>query len=382
MELRKTGICTMSTGFNYGSCLQAYALKRTLYRLGYIPEVYRLSGSIVPDRDARRAKIFIMRIRSFLHQKNIPAAVPVPGQRSEATLSLFHEFYANTLRPETVRWSELKRRAGLPWYKAFICGSDQIWNAYSSYIDPLFYLRFAPREKRIAYAPSFGSGDIPPWNRGIMKQWIHEIPHLSVREESGRKLIRKMIGKDAEVLCDPVFLLTKEEWISSLSLTPHPGRYCLAYFLNDMSETARKSAEAFAAQGYTIISLPYALEDPLLVCEDAGPAEFLRLLLGAEAVLSDSYHALLFSILFHIPVSVYRKPGASDEDQPMRLLNVLKKYGLEDCLDRHAEDFAPIDFEAADRIAEAERAKALAYLKRSLEEAEASSVKMWNSDNV
>jgi hypothetical protein len=99
-------------------------------------------------------------------------------------------------------------------------------------------------------------------------------------------------------------------------------------------------------------------------------------------VLSDSYHALLFSILFHKPVSVYRKPGASDGDQPMRLLHILKKYGLEECLDRHAEDFTPIDFEAADRIAEAERAKALAYLKRSLEEAEAASVKMRNSDNV
>ena len=382
MELKKVGICTMNTGFNYGTCLQAYALKRILYRLGYIPEVYRLSGSIVPDRDARREKIFIMRLRSFLHRKSIPADVPTPGQRSEVTLSLFHEFYVNTLRPETVRWGELKRRAGLPWYKAFICGSDQIWNAYASYIDPLFYLRFAPREKRIAYAPSFGSGDIPSWNRGLMKQWISGIPHLSVREESGQKLIRKMIGKDAEVLCDPVFLLTGEEWISSLSLTPHPGRYCLAYFLNDMSETARKRAEAFAARGYKIISLPYALEDPLLACEDAGPIEFLRLVLGAEEVLSDSYHALLFSILFHTPVTVYRKPGASNQDQPMRLLHILKKYGLEECLDRPAENSASIDFETADRTAEAEKAKALAYLKRSLEKAEADSAFIRNSDTV
>ena len=90
----------MSTGFNYGSALQAYALKRKLEQLGYTAEVYRLSGSMIPDRDARRGKIFIMRIRSFLHQRDQIIRPGTPLHRSKRTISLFHEFYVRTLRPD------------------------------------------------------------------------------------------------------------------------------------------------------------------------------------------------------------------------------------------------------------------------------------------
>ena len=363
---RHVGICTLSTGFNYGSCLQAYALKRTLEQLGYTAEVYRLSGSFIPDRDARRGKIFIMRVRSFLHQRDQAVPPGAPLNRSKRTISLFHEFYVHILRPETVSWKELRTRARLPHYAGFLCGSDQIWKANASYVDPLYYLRFAPENKRIAFAPSFGNESIPPWNEPIIKRWVRDIPYLSVREESGRQLIRELTGREAEVLFDPVFLLTKENWIKEFSLTPHPGKYCLAYFLNTMSDAAKEVAEQYSRNGYEMISLPYEQANENMTAEDAGPLEFLRLVYGAEAVLTDSFHALAFSILFHRQVYAYRKPGVSDLDQPMRLKNLLQVFGMEDCLDRNTINPLPADYERTDRIINAERQKSIEYLTSSL----------------
>ena len=360
------GICTMSTGFNYGSALQAYALKRKLEQLGYTAEVYRLSGSMIPDRDARRGKIFIMRVRSFLHQRDQIIRPGTPLHRSKRTISLFHEFYVRTLRPETVSWKELRKRARLPHYAGFFCGSDQIWNTKASYVDPLNYLRFAPRNKRIAFAPSLGNGSIPPWNEQIMRRWIREIPYLSVREESGRQLIRDLTGREAEVLLDPVFLLTKENWIEEFSLKSHSGKYCLAYFLNPLSDAAKAVAEQYTRNGYEMIFLPYEQANENMTAEDAGPLEFLRLVYGAEAILTDSFHALAFSILFHKPVYAYRKPGATDLDQPMRLMNLLQMLGMEECLDRSTMNPLPTDYETADRIINAERQKAVDYLLSSL----------------
>lgn len=46
-------------------------------------------------------------------------------------------------------------------YDKFVCGSDQVWCTTTTYVDPLMYLRFAPQEKRIAYAPSLGRDYIP-----------------------------------------------------------------------------------------------------------------------------------------------------------------------------------------------------------------------------
>ncbi len=370
MENRNIGIATISTGFNYGSCLQAFALKYTLEKCGYLPEIYRMKGSRIPDRDARPGKIFIMRMRAFFHQNKTRINPSGTLTRTEETKALFHDFYLHVLKVEEVSWKELKRRGRLSSYPGFLCGSDQIWNASALYVDPMFYLRFAPEYKRIAIAPSFGASEIPSYNRRIMSSWIRKIPHLSVREESGQKLIRKMTGREAEVLLDPVFLMRREEWINAFSLQPHPGNYCLAYFLNEPGETAEHVMHSFEEKGYEFIRLPYASYEGKAGIIDAGPLEFLRLVYGAEAVLTDSFHALAFSILFHKQVFVFRKPNDHDNSHPVRLMNLLNIFGMEACFERKNAEEIPIDWEKADRIAERERSRILEYLSRSLKKTE------------
>lgn len=95
---------------------------------------------------------------------------------------------------------------------ACFSGSDQIWNSSTLYVDPLYYLRFAPKQKRVALSPSFGRNFIADYNKNKMKKWINDYPYLSVREDSGVKLIKELTGLEAQHLLDPTLIINSEEW--------------------------------------------------------------------------------------------------------------------------------------------------------------------------
>lgn len=76
----------------------------------------------------------------------------------------------------------------------------------------MMYLRFAPKEKRVAYAPSLGRNYIPNYNKRTLKRYIADIPCVSVREDEGRRLIKELTGRDAKVVADPTLLMRSHEW--------------------------------------------------------------------------------------------------------------------------------------------------------------------------
>src|SRR5699024_7327637 len=99
-------------------------------------------------------------------------------------------------------------------YDFFVTGSDQVWNPFFTNSSSLYFLTFAPRKKRIAYAPSFGISEVPDLLRENFTKWLSEIEHLSVREDAGADIIKQLTNRDSEVVADPTLLLTKESWLS------------------------------------------------------------------------------------------------------------------------------------------------------------------------
>lgn len=106
----------------------------------------------------------------------------------------------------------------------FVTGSDQVWN-------PLFrsargridnrLLTFAPPGKRVCFAPSIGLNDLPQvWQQTFIRDW-NRYPRLSVRETGGADLIRRLTGRDAEVVVDPTLMLDRQQWLSAAK--PLPG---------------------------------------------------------------------------------------------------------------------------------------------------------------
>lgn len=377
MENRKIGIATVYTGYNYGSALQAFATKKLLSSMGYESELLKLGGSLLPGRDVRIKKTLTVICRSMLHSggmkslKNYSDSIRKP--LSPESVALFRQFTDYSLRPCEVKYKELKKSAETDEYIAFLCGSDQIWNSAVFYVDPFYYLRFAPKDKRIAFAPSFGRDFIPKYNKRKIKRFVSEIKHKSVREESGVKMIKDLTGDSAQVLLDPTLVLNKDEWTRALKLKEKTEeKYILAYFLDEPSEKAKKAVREISEKyGLKIIGLPYSFEDTLWAdnVAHAGPSEFVEYIKNAAFVCTDSFHGTAFSLNFNVPFYTFERNYGNAGKQSERIKSILNIVSQNQRYEpENFENAFDIFFEDVNRILDEQRAKSQKYLSDILPE--------------
>lgn len=363
-------LTTVFSSFNYGSSLQALAGKLIIQNVGYEEELVRMK-SLVKGRDIRLKKIATIILRSlFLKKGNSFKAYESSYQKTlvDGTKRLFFDFTDEYLKPRDVSWLGLKHMAK----DAFACfsGSDQIWNSSTLYVDPLYYLRFAPEYKRVALSPSFGRDYVAEYNWKKMAKWIGEYPCLSVREDSGVKLIKDMTGKDALHLLDPTLIISAQEWKRVLSIKDSDKNCILAYFLDRPSSLARESLAMLKRQlDCEVVAIPYLFDD-MEYCDSfmaAGPKEFVQLVANAKVVCTDSFHGTAFAINMHTPFYTFEREYGCAGKQSERVLSILRKVGM---LDRYQPDSVEkidsLDFGHSDTILNEEREKAYGYVKNAI----------------
>ena len=372
---KKIGIATVYTGFNYGSALQAFATKTILSRMGYEAQVLKLKGSIIPGRDIRIKKLSSILFRSLIHSGGLKSLKnygdSISKEMPEKSKEGFNHFINEKIKPRFVSYGEIKKEAES--YHAFLCGSDQVWNSAVFYVDPFYYLQFAPEDKRVAFAPSFGRDFIPDYNKKIIKKYISSIPHLSVREESGIALIEDLTGKKAEHILDPTLIMSKNEWEESLCLGSEKSeKYILAYFLDVPSHKAQKAVEEISEKyGLKIISLPYSFQGSQWneYLESAGPLEFVKYIKNAEFVCTDSFHGTAFALNFNIPFFTFERDYKNAGKQSARIESILKLTEMEERYEPEAtEKCLEIDFARSNEILTMQREKAREYLTGALNE--------------
>lgn len=296
--------------YNYGATLQAYALQHYLERLGHEVEIidYRLPShrryewSYLPVEGrayvvARKFSflkwlIYLYRNRNYL--------------KTWGRKKAFDSFDAEYLKmTEVVYRSTEDLRNSPPKADVYIAGSDQIWNTgMSNGHMPGYYLDFGDEHiKRISYAASFGLSDIRDDVKDFVKKEVSKLNAISVREISGVRILEAMGVADVDVVCDPVFLLTKEEWLriarQSKAYNLDNDSYILLYdFIGDLrmedfckrlsQDTGKKivSVNDSDIRSYADINI-----------NDAGPLEFVSLIDKAAYVIANSFHATAFSVI-------------------------------------------------------------------------------------
>lgn len=367
-------LTTVFSGFNYGSSLQALASKIILSDSGLDCELVAMK-SLVKGRDIRLKKFFTIIVRSLLLRGRSGSKALNTYQDSYnkrmigESATLFSRFTDDYLQPKYLSWSSLKRQAK----KSVACfaGSDQIWNSSTMYVDPLYYLRFAPAEKRVAFAPSFGRDFIADYNLTKMSSWIKDFAHLSVREDSGVRLIKEKTGRDAIQLVDPSLMVDRERWIKTLNLKEKKENYILAYFLDKPSDNAKKViSELKEHLNCDVIAIPYQFDD-MSYCDKVlptGPVEFLDLINNAKCVLTDSFHGTAFSINLHTPFYVFGRAYGSAHSQNSRIESILKKMNMAGRYEPTdaVRDYQSIDFVFSERILTEERQKAKNYVANAI----------------
>lgn len=343
----KIGIITLTDMYNYGNSLQNYAVQQIINKLDFIPETLFIGfGGI---------KILTI-IKSI-----------IKGSYYHKKILSFKHFNKRNL---TIRYRSHFNGNTNSQYDAFVVGSDQVWNTswYDTFpfMKEVYLLCFADNNKKISFAASFGIDNVKSSYTGFFSSQLSKFKALSVREEAGAKIIKDLTGSDAMVLVDPTMLLTKEEW-RKISKQPKGAKegYILTYFLSPKCDEAKAKLEAIK-EGREVYEL---LNSNDKVAGTAGPSEFLWLFEHADLILTDSFHACVFSFLFNKPFIVYDR-NWNEGNMNSRLETLLSKFSLER---KYANSGLPNDIWEHDytegyKQLEIEKKKAIDFLKKALED--------------
>lgn len=376
---QKIGIATLYTGLNYGSALQAYAVKTIIRNLGYDAEIFKISGSLIKGRDIRISKLITTFFRASMHKegkkwiknyKNNYTKPLIVGSKEK-----FENFYCDYINATIISYRKLKIIAKKDIYKAFICGSDQVWNTSVFYVDPFYYLCFAPYDKRIAFAPSFGRDYVPDYNKKKIAKYISGVKYKSVRETSGVNIIKELSNCDAKVLIDPTLVLNSTEWEKVFELNNvRNEQYLLTYFLDNPSRKALDFIKMISEKyNLKIISLPYKFDDfnEESLSTSAGPKEFVQLIKNASFVCTDSFHGTAFSLNFNIPFYTFERNYGNASKQSTRIHSILEMVNQKDRYEpENIDNCYNISFEIVNAVLNDKRNESIDYLKEILHDGE------------
>ena len=325
--------------YNHGATLQAYALMRYLQKQGHEAEIIDYK----PDYLSGRYRLWLLGAR--WKDRNILVRLlyliwKFPGRlwASKAKIP-FDRFKKQHMRTTPQRYrSNVELKQNPPLADAYMAGSDQIWNTlYDNGRDPAFYLDFAPEgSRRIAYAASFATPEILPEYWSFVKAMLARFDSISVRETSGVRILESLgIDRGVHVL-DPVFLLGRNEW-DQMAKGAFEDKYLLVYDF-ERNPLIERLVEKIAAENrwkiYAVNNYgrtPYADRD----FYECGPETFLGLIQKAELVVSNSFHATAFSVIFGKPFYVFDRMAHNVNS---RMRDLLAVYGLEDRLVQEEKD--------------------------------------------
>lgn len=360
--MRKIAILTLNGYYNYGNRLQNYSTQELLKSFGFSVETV-----LVDLSQNKNAKTTFERIKRFTLKKLNKIVIQILSKKlMDKKVHIFKSFTmeyivetGNKISDDRIPFNFSKR------YDYFITGSDQVWNPKNIKGSSIYFLTFAPKYKRIAYAPSFGVSSIPDQYIENYKRWLTGIPYLSVREESGAKIIKELTGRDVPVLVDPTLMLTREKWLSIAKEDPYkPDKpYLLTYFLGEIPKGTRKRIKKIARDyNLEIVRLADTRDKKRYI---AGPGEFIDYINSADLVCTDSFHGSVFSILMETPFIVFDRVGTS---MYSRIETLLNKFNLHSRQANYIKDdeIFNIDFSHIPPILDEERKKALNYLKEAL----------------
>lgn len=213
-----------------------------------------------------------------------------------------------------------------------IVGSDQVWHHWNDNNNelPYFYLEFLPKEKRNAYAASFGFDEFPAEDFEQHKYGLSHMHKISCREQSGCNLVKSVIGKEVPHVLDPTLLLSADDW---RKLEDHANEYVrslhdyvFAYFLGTITDEYKKVIQT-KIKGKQIIN--FSDWNNKNIC-DCGPVEFLYLIDHCDYFLTDSFHGTVFATLFNKEFTVFRRKQEGFEKMFSRINELLISTGQEE----------------------------------------------------
>lgn len=370
----KIGIVTFTFQTNYGCLLQAYALQTVLKRMGHDVEHLQLPIEF-PDLHPTWKMPFVWSKRAILKFFCGEYNIPIFTHPNKWIRKNTDEFIVTHIQPKYLNeagWNEELANE----YDAIVFGSDQIWRPIYAYpIEKFFGAFLGPSNvKRISYAASFGtedneySGNQQKACAGLLKKFSA----VSVREKSAVVICKERFGVGAKHVLDPTMLLSSEDYIPIFEQanTPISEGSLAIYVLDENPQIDAFIRKQSSQKGLIPFRTNSKVENhnAKLSERQQPPVErWLRSFHDAEFVITDSFHACVFSILFHKPFICIgnKNRGMSRFD------SLLNMFGLENRLVdiNYIADYVEkeIDWEHVDSVLAQKREEAFQFLNQALQ---------------
>lgn len=333
----KIGILTLPFNTNYGGILQAYALQTVLERMGHEVHVIEKEKRPLSINKYKMPLTYGKRIAKNLMGKKVPIFYEQKYNREQPIIrqytDQFIEKYIHLIKYK--EFSDIKESE----YDAIVVGSDQVWRPKYFGINQIeqTYLRFAENWniKRMAYAASFGTDEWEYTTKqtSICGELLKKFDAVAVREESGVQLCKEHFRVEAQHVLDPTMLLKKEDYIKLFEAnnTPKSQGNLLCYFLDETDEKKeliKRVAKEKRLIPFNVKSKSEDINSPISERIQPPIEQWLRGFYDAEYVVTDSFHACVFSILFNKPFVVY----GNKERGMSRFKSLLNIFGLRSLL--------------------------------------------------
>ena len=364
---------------SHGCILQTYALYTKLKEVGHTVTIINRKTLPVSLYNSLRRAVTNLKCRL---QGSYFGPIFYLGNSPKAVMRKLQPFIDTYFGNDVVTVyskEEAARLANHHSFDAFVVGSDQVWRP--KYVPDIYhyYLNFVPENipaKRIAYAPSFGTEN---WEYNeeqhvICQKLIRRFKAISVREKSGVSLCKKYFDIDAESVLDPTLLLTKEDYLKVLDDKVSRKEKILSYYFLDEAVDKIAFMNSISKHlGLKSHRINTKTEDANARLKDRI-APSIEVWLGgfvkSEFVIVDSFHAMVFAILFNVPFIVVANAARG----LARFTSLLDLLGLSDRLVTDVTKVPldllnkGIDWNKVNESLAVERNRCLTFLQNALSE--------------
>ena len=349
----KLGVITFHQALNYGAALQTYGLQQYARR--------HLKGVEMEVVDYRCPELSRQYSTAYQRSGN-PVKTIIKTAHFLLKQRTFQKFYKKYVPCSVQAYTPKNIRDAVSRYDKFIVGSDQVWNPDLTAGDRNYLLEFAPGEKRYSYAASLGRAAMPQETQEAMCRLLGDFRGLSLREESGAKVLQAMgLNRPMDVHIDPVLLLQRQEWEALASqVSPRKKGYVLVFTVAK-SQALVDRAVAFAKEReLEVLYIGQHIRDnrvqyiPFLELE-----KLLALFRDGAYVFTNSFHGTVLSLLFH---QKFYSEAQDTDGRASRITDLLEKLGLPGRMNLAQIDYRE-DWDRVDSLLEDQRQKAGAYLE-------------------
>lgn len=379
--MKKVAIITLNGYYNYGNRLQNFALQEVIKQLGY--DVETILHHEQPPLITHGNKI-IRNMKRISRLKNLNPtklkekisskfSADKKNNAIQCRIPEFKKFTERYINETTYTISSDNIPDNLAnKYNYFVAGSDQIWNPYyqnrENVLPAIEYLTFAPKEKRLSYAVSFGVNKIPKNFIPRVKNGISGMHSILVREQAGAEIVKELTGRKAQLVLDPTMLLTRKKWVSIAEPNKNKptNKFLLTYFLGEMSINTVNFINRISKEyNLEVIHLENYNQSELY---KANPSHFIDFINSSAIFLTDSFHGVAFSIVLETPFIVFKRQE-SGPSMYSRIETLLRTFNLEnrqfDIIKENCFEWLNLDFKEVRNILKEERQKSISLFINS-----------------